>query len=512
MPGAHMRGKWLVRIGVLLLAGLTLGLAATACVETRLNRTLRTPEQATSLDHRSPYLKIHMKIGELYVLSKWQVDETARRVTGEGERFNLARDMLGSGPVAVSLDEVALLETNVLQRSPSATALAVITGVSAGMTAFCIANPKACFGSCPTFYLSDGRKAVLQAEGFSSSVAPSLEARDVDALYRVHPSGVALTVTMKNEALETHVVRQVRLLAALRPSNGRVLKTLAGDFLEATDLRPAAACRADEGDCLDKVTTLDGNERFHAADEQDLARREIVDVQIHVGDGRRGLVMASRQTLASTYLFYQSLAWLGRSASDTLASLERGDRTVGSALTRLSDAIGGIEVLAETPGGDWVPAGDVREMGPLATDVVVVPLPRDATGRIRLRLARGHWRIDYLASAQLGASVEPLAIDPRSVRGPHIVQPEHPLTTLPGDVYTYSFHLPDAAGRYELFLESRGYYLEWMREEWLAEENSLRAAQLVLNPEQLLRDIAPEFKRQEARMESLFWGSRYARP
>ena len=63
-------------------------------------------------------------------------------------------------------------------------------------------------------------------------------------------------------------------------------------------------------------------------------------------------------------------------------------------------AVGGIEVIAETTSGDWVSAGDVHEMGPLATDIVVVPLPADATGRVRLRMARGHWRIDYLASAR----------------------------------------------------------------------------------------------------------------
>jgi hypothetical protein len=50
-----------------------------------------------------------------------------------------------------------------------------------------------------------------------------------------------------------------------------------------------------------------------------------------------------------------------------------------------------------------------------------------------------------------------------------------------------------------------------MREEWLSDENPRRAAQLILNPGQLLRDMAPEFKRQEARMERLFWGSRYAK-
>ena len=71
--------------------------------------------------------------------------------------------------------------------------------------------------------------------------------------------------------------------------------------------------------------------------------------------------------------------------------------------------------------------------------------------------------------------------------------------------------MPRNGSSHEVFLETRGYYLEWMREEWLSDENPLRAAQLMLNPAQLLRDVAPEFKQQEAQMESLFWGSRYAR-
>jgi hypothetical protein len=496
---------------VLLSGALALELFTAACAETRLHRALKTPSQASTLDHRSPYLKVHLKDGQLYVLSEWRVDEAIRQVSGNGERFNLARETMESGSFTVSLDEVALLETNVVQKSPSATALAIITGVSVAVTAFCIANPKACFGSCPTFYVSDGKDTILQAEGFSSSVAPSLEARDIDALYRVRPIGRELTVTMKNEAFETHVVRRVRLLAAQRPPNGRVLQTVAGAFLEATDLRPIEACRVNEDDCLAKVRAFDGDERFGPADGEDLARREIIELRLPAANGPRGLVMASRQTLASTYLFYQSLAWLGRSASDTLAALERGDRRVGSALTRLRDAIGGIEVLVETAGSSWVSAGVVREMGPLASDVVAVPLPYDATGRVRLRLARGHWRIDYLASARLGAQVEPLTIESRSIAGPHRFQPDRPLTTLPGDVYSYSFRLPDDAGHYELFLESQGYYLEWMRDEWLLEENKVRAAQLLLSPEQLLRDMAPEFKKQEAGMESLFWASRYAR-
>jgi hypothetical protein len=290
------------------------------------------------------------------------------------------------------------------------------------------------------------------------------------------------------------------------------MATVAGEFREVTDLREVEACRADEGDCLAKARAFDSNERFSSTDEEDLARREVIELRLSPADGPRGLVIASRQTLASTYLFYQSLAWLGRSASDSLAALERGDRTVGKALTRLRAAIGGIEVLAETAGGRWISAGDVREMGPLAADVVVVPLPADATGRVRLRMARGHWRIDYLASAGLGARVEPFGIEPQSVTGARTFQPDKgPLTTLPGDVKTYAFSLPSDPRRYEFFLESQGYYLEWMRDEWLLEENPARVAQIMLNPEQVLRDVAPAFKKQEATMEALFWGSRYAR-
>jgi hypothetical protein len=496
----------------LVACALVAGLIVGACASTRLKRSLKTVGEVQTVDRRSAYLKVHAKDGQLYVLSEWRVDEAAREISGRGERLSLARETLESGPLTVSLDDVALVETNVIQRSPAVAALAVVTGISATVTAFCIAQPKSCFGSCPTFYVEGAAGALLQAEGFSSSVAPSLEARDVDALYRARPSTDGrLTVTMKNEALETHVVRHVRLLAAPQPMGGRVLATLDGEFREATDVRALRTCDAEEGDCLSKVQAFDSIERFSLTDGEDLARRETIELQLAPAEGPRGLVIASRQSLASTFLFYQSLAYLGHSAGVTIAALERGDRSIGSALARLQQVLGGIEVAVETASGEWTSAGEVREMGPLATDLVVVPLPRNATGRVRLRLARGHWRLDYLASARLGPRVEPAVLEPTSVRdGAGRSIQAGAVITLPGDTYTYTFDVP-AGSTHELFLDSRGYYLEWMRQEWLADENPRRAAQLLLDPEQLLRDLAPEFKRQEAQMETLFWGSRYAR-
>jgi len=85
------------------------------------------------------------------------------------------------------------------------------------------------------------------------------------------------------------------------------------------------------------------------------------------------------------------------------------------------------------------------------------------------------------------------------------------LITLPGDKYTMIFDLPISSEDFELFVESRGYYLEWIRNEWLAEENQLKAALFFTDPTTTLRQLAPEYKKVEAEMEEIFWGSRYAK-
>ncbi len=73
------------------------------------------------------------------------------------------------------------------------------------------------------------------------------------------------------------------------------------------------------------------------------------------------------------------------------------------------------------------------------------------------------------------------------------------------------YDLPGFAEDYELFVESRGYYIEWMRDEWLADEDMTRAAEMFLAPQQALRRLAPEFKQVEAEMENVFWNSKYAK-
>ncbi|HEX4931707.1 MAG TPA: hypothetical protein VFV33_00925, partial [Gemmatimonadaceae bacterium] len=213
-----------MRRGVAVLA-VIVGATIAGCVQS-LTRRVVTPDHVRTVDRKAPFLKAHMRDGSLYVLSPWSVDDSARQVSGSGTRYDLARIAGEQGPITLPLDSVVLFETNVARTSGSVAALAVVTGITAGFAIYCASNPKACFGSCPTFYVTDGGRDVLQAEGFSASVAPSLEARDVDALYRARPRGREVRIDMVNEAYETHVVRFANLLAAPRRPGRRVMADL----------------------------------------------------------------------------------------------------------------------------------------------------------------------------------------------------------------------------------------------------------------------------------------------
>ena len=142
-----------------------------------------------------------MRAGDLYILSSWTTPDESRSLQGRGEHYDAARRMLDTGHFSLQLDSVALFEANdhrVIY--PFAVqGLAVMTTVAAALSAVCLADPKGCFGSCPTFYVEGPDSAVVQAEGFSSSVARVLEARDVDALV-LGARGRSVSLRMRNLA------------------------------------------------------------------------------------------------------------------------------------------------------------------------------------------------------------------------------------------------------------------------------------------------------------------------
>src|SRR5580704_9078747 len=151
---------------------------------------------------------------------------------------------------------------------------------------------------------------------------------------------------MTNDALETHAIDSVRLLAAPRPPGGRVLRAGA-KLYAATSLEPPASCASAEGDCLPFVRETDGREYKSGADGRDLATRETIDLVFDAEPAaarRRGLLVVARNSLMNTFLFYQALAYMGRSAGEWIAELERRGADGADGFRPLSGILGGIRV------------------------------------------------------------------------------------------------------------------------------------------------------------------------
>jgi hypothetical protein len=515
--------------------GASAPLGATSVAVPTSSVTAPTAQDATTL-------KVHLNNRQLWILNIWQEDTSTKQLTGLGNLYGIDRQIIRGGRAEIPFDSIALLEAyGSRQKGSFGLALLSVWSVGTGIiTGTCLADPKSCFGSCPTFYVA-GDTGIVQAEGFSGSPLRLLEEQDVDHLFRLDPPAGPFVITMRNEALETHAVRQVRLLLVDRPADGRVFQTSDGTFRPATQISAPLQCASADGDCREGVRMLDESEWSSRTDSTDLGAREQIELTFAASDlgidrtrpATIGVVLGGRNTLVSTFLFYQALAFAGSRAGEMLAAIERGTKDDLPPVFGVLREMATIHVQVSRGEGPWQSAGAYREAGPIATDVRVLPVtlsPGAGPIRVRLDLARGFWRLNQVALARLGDAVTPAILEPMSVD--HVntstinagsgaaINPltvlndaEHHLVTYPGDEYALRFALPartNSAAR-ELFLESTGYYYEWMRQEWLPEENAAKAAQLLYTPAAALKALAPRFKAREASMDSVFWNSRVGR-
>jgi hypothetical protein len=497
------------------------------CAQSRIERRTLSTEKIEKFHFSEEFhfLKLHMSNGDAYIFSSWENDNQNKLIKGYGKHLDFNRVIIDSGNYAVSYEGIALVESNKINSSSPLLGLSIMSGISLSVTAFCIINPKACFGSCPTFYICDGNDYKLKAEGFSSSVSPSLEADDVDALYAVKPESNILDIQIRNEALETHVIRYVNILALPKTGKMRIFSTPDGDFYEASNILEIKKAVAYKEDCTKELLYFDGSERFSLADSIDLNKKEIIELEFkNITDSSKGLIIACRQTLLSTFLFYQSLAYMGKNAGYYFSQLERKNSSLKNILKYPGELLTNIEILQRDSLGKWIKINHTGETGPIATDIKIIPL-KDINKandiKLKLRMTRGMWRIDYTAVGDLGRKVLPIVIKPSEVFPDKnnssdilnlLLNKDSLLVTLPGDRYDIYYKLPDSYGNYEYFIESKGYYLEWIRDVWLAEENPLMVNEMIFNTNQYFKDLAPKYKKIESSMENAFWRSKYVNP
>ena len=476
-----------------------------------------------------PFLKAHLKNGDVCILKdSWIIDSLT--VSGTGTRYDYNRVLIHEGELQINIADVAIFEANTKLIDPEnerVTTLQILTGLDVVLGIYCLTNRKACFGSCPTFYLKDSDNIhFANAEGFSNAIAPSLEYADIDALNNESISDKNITITMKNEALETHCIKDVHLLAYPRKRGERVYHSHKDEFYLSNNIHTLTRGLAVEGDVTDLLKWSDKNDRFSLADEQNINSREEITLEFNNTEDMTdpGLIINFRQTLMTTYFIYSAMGYMGDEIGDYMAKLETDSEMQDNLKNGIYGILGDIDVYQwNEQDQNWHFVDGVYETGPIAFNQQIIPLQKQNSAsqvKLKLVLNKGLWRIDYLALTNIIKKVTLEKYLPVSVNNvcseentalSKINSEEEYLVSMPGDIYQFNFTLPDNSPDYELFLYSKGYYLEWMRENWIQDKDLFKLWQMFKRPEAYLKAQASDYKEYEKTMEKEFWNSKINR-
>lgn len=449
------------------------------------------PRAVDSSVVRSP-VKVHLMDGTIAVFSSGIV-VVHNQALGSGWRYTPT--LRESTQVSrIPLDSVVGMEAfRTHYNAGRTTAYSLIaTGglLIGGVAAICASNPK-CFGSCPTFYSDSAGTLALEAEGFSYSISPLLEARDVDRL-RVQPDSAGIVrLEVRNEALETHYINQLELLESIHGADELVLPDERARPIAVRHLATPTTITDRAGRDIRPLVMIPGDGRFFATDSGTLARASAADPDdyIDLAFPRRGgadsiaLVLRMRNSLLNTVLFYDlMLAAPGARSLDWMTNdLQRIGPTLD--LGRWYARNLGVRIYADVD-GSWKELAHLSDYGPIAwRDVAaIIPQPAGETIRLRLVFLADQWRVDRLAIGDgvrrprtrtvALASVTNAEGDtePRA-REDLLRADDHYLQTTPPQRFTIAFDVgrqePSDSSR-TFFIASQGYYTEWVRGSWIA--------------------------------------------
>jgi hypothetical protein len=447
-------------------------------------------------------VKVHLLDGStaVYPLGVIVAGDTVRsaRTTPKAVRYGLSLEVVGPAG-SIPLDSVVGMES--YQDAVNVPASAILSTLAVGVSALgiaatvvvisCINNPK-CFGSCPTFYSDSAGTAVLEAEGFSYSIAPLFEARDVDRLRAQADSAGDLRLEVRNEAFETHYINQLGLLEVRHGVDELVLPGSRDEPLATSGFASPAAARDRAGrDVLAELLAADGRTFRSSSATLDHVTAEdandYIDLTFPAPAGRDtvALVFRMRNSLLNTVLLYElmlgdpgvrSLDWLGRDLQQIGPAARLGRWYVEHMGMRVAVRDGALlKEVARIP-----------DTGPVAwKDVaVLVPVPRGDTLRVRLSFPADDWRIDQVRLARdvrrppvrtleaVQVTTADRTEDTSALASIHAVD-ERYLVTSPGQRFWLRFHPGPTAGdsRRTFLLSSQGYYIEWLRGSWVRSEH-----------------------------------------
>jgi hypothetical protein len=472
-------------------------------------------------------VKAHLADGSVVI---WAHGVTVSRTVleGSGMRWDaLRRD--STAVATVAMDSVLGLESytrgidgaTTFGVSLLATAGMTVVTLGAGIAIACALDPK-CFGSCPTVYSTSTTGELLEAELFSYSVAPLLEARDVDLLAARPDSTGRLELEIRNEALETHFINHIELLEVRHGADETVVPDAHGRPIVLGARSPVAQVRDRSG--RDVAPSLAAHDSLHfASDNERLDRASITDfndwidltVPRPASRDSIAVVLRMRNSLLNTVLFYDLM--LGSAGARALDWLGTDLQRIGPAveLGMWYRARMGMRVAAEIDGA-FRDIDRIPDAGPIAwKDVaLLVPVPQSGDSmRIRLSFVTDEWRID-----QVGIALDARRAEPRSVpllaaaslddtisfdATRRLSEPDEAyVETQPGIAFTVRFGTgPEPSGETRTFLlSSQGYYTEWVRPDWIARASTPATFEpgdvMLVEAQRRWRAVKPEFERR----------------
>lgn len=409
-------------------------------------------------------------------------------VIGSGSRYAPGLSSRVSAN-SIVLDSVVGMETFETETLTGKTFL-VSTAATVVTVAGSIALFKAIFGSCPTFYSDSSGVPVLEAEGFSYSIAPLFEHRDVDRLRAVLSEEAVLSLDVRNEALETHYINHLELLEVRRALDEYVTPDNKDQPLALRGLHPPEKAIDRAGrDVTERIARSDGE--LFGTDSTTLANARAGDLDDYIdleipNPGRSdtlALVLRMRNSLLNTVLLYDQI--LGEPGARSLDWLARDIQRIAPAVEMgkwYSEHMG--MRIAVRDGGTYRTVGRIGDSGPIAFHDVgfLVQVPRAGAGdnvHVRISFVADQWRIDQIQVATTYRRPSFRSVPASAVVTHDPSQSESALrdlreadeqyvVTSPGQSFIVRFDVGKGDGSPRTFLlASQGYYTEWVRGSWI---------------------------------------------
>ncbi|MBL8006649.1 MAG: hypothetical protein JNJ56_03900 [Ignavibacteria bacterium] len=459
-------------------------------------------------------------------------------IMGEGERFFfngkennsfINRFMISSFPLD-SIVAITLYEDYTGTRLIANGSLGAFGFAIGGITIYCIACPKCCFGSCPTVYTSENNISLLETELFSSSISRMLEDNDLDKLNQKVPDDGIYKLKITNEALETHYIDKFNLIAAEHPSGTKVYPNISKGLTIINRTVPVETAVNSEGEDIlkevayeDTISYRSGMTMVNKLKNGPAYDRIEFTSAIPENGSNAKLLVRYRNTLLSTILFYDVV--LGSQGIRAVEWIDKmnNNETYAADFKMIYDNFSGMqfEIFVN---GEWVEAEKFPDAGPICWKQTAAEIPVSGMKELkcRIKFIPDNFMIDYIGIEYGGYDECSLKTDTvrlseiKSLSGKStdnafgLIQnsDKQYLITNPGDSYTLIYKIKKTAeSEQTLFISSRGYYNEWIRGSWIKNDPSAHIFNLY-NINGNLRLVAESWESNKTLIESEFFNTR----